>query len=231
MTLACDIGLASMRALTSRSSFGLPQAGSIEAANRRNADRTACLTMNVLVSMSWGTGLHGWSLNIHFPGIDDLVLVGFGSLNGLALAFLDPTELEVDGLMRMLLYLHGLGLGLVTDAALLHLVRPGPESAFRGLELAFDIRRRGMRGLLHGRAGIDHVHHGALEALLHGGLQVGVEELDPAVYFGGAPGEHHRQHHRRDRGTVCRSPREIRFVGPAGNFLARSEERRVGKEC
>src|SRR5881409_1756397 len=109
-----------MRALTSRSSFWL-QAASIKAATRRKADRTVCLTMNLLVSISGATGLHGGGLNIHFAGVDDLVLVGFGSLDGLALAFLDPPKLEVDVFLCVLLYFHGLGLGLVADAARLHL--------------------------------------------------------------------------------------------------------------
>src|SRR5881628_3467035 len=209
-----------MRALTSRSSFWL-QAASIKAATRRKADRTVCLTMNLLVSISGATGLHGGGLNIHFPGVDYLVLVGFGSLDGLALAFLDPPKLEVDVFLCVLLNFHGLGLGLVADAARLHLVRPGPEPALRGLELAVDIRRRGMRSLLHCRGGIDHIHHGALEVLLRRRLQIGVHELYPAVYFRGAAGEQHRQHHRRDRRTeFCGSPREIHFAGAANEFFA-----------
>src|SRR2546426_1678070 len=214
-----------MRALTSRSSFWL-QAASIKAATRRKADRTVCLTMNLLVSISGATGLHGGGLNIYFPGVDDLVLVGFGSLDGLAFAFLDPPKLEVDGFLCVLLYFHGLGLGLVADAARLHLVRPGPEPALRGLELTVDIRRRGMRSLLHGCGGIDHIHHDALEALFRRRLQIGVDELYPAVYFGGAPGEQHRQRHHRDRRTeFCCSPREIHFAEAADNVFAAAQLR------
>src|SRR5262245_29039155 len=145
-----------MLALTSRSSFWL-QAASIKAATRRKADQTLCLTMNILVSITRATGLHAGGLNIHFAGVDDLVLVGFGSLDGLALAFLDPSKLEVDVFLRVLPDLHCLGLGLVADAARLHFVRPGPELPLRGLELAVDVRRRGMRRLLHGCGGIDHI--------------------------------------------------------------------------
>src|SRR2546425_8586204 len=214
-----------MRALTSRSSFWL-QAASIKAATRRKADRTVCLTMNLLVSISGATGLHGGGLNIYFPGVDDLVLVGFGSLDGLALAFLDPPKLEVDVFLCVLFYFHGLGLGLVADAARLHLVRPGPEPALRGLELAVDIRRRGMRSLLHGCGGIDHIHHDALEALLCRGLQIGLHQVDPAVHFGGAPRGQHPQRHRRDRRTeFCCSPREIHFAGAADNVFAAAQLR------
>src|SRR3989442_882613 len=80
-----------MRAFTCRSSRWPPQADSIKAANTMNPEGTVRLTMDVLV-IDMRAMLHGGSLNIYFPGVDDLVLVGFGSLDGLALALLDMPE-------------------------------------------------------------------------------------------------------------------------------------------
>src|SRR2546425_1285733 len=190
-----------MRAFTCRSSRWPPQADSIKAANTMNPEGTVRLTMDVLV-IDMRAMLHGGSLNIYFPGVDDLVLVGFGSLDGLALALLDLPELELDFFLCVLLDFHRLGLRLIADAARLHLVRSGSQAALRRLELAVDVRRCGMGRLLHGRGGIDHVHHGALQALLRHWLQIGVHQLDRAVYFGGTCRKQRCQHHRRNRGTV-----------------------------
>src|SRR2546425_8920860 len=173
-----------MRAFTCRSSRWPPQADSIKAANTMNPEGTVRLTMGVLV-IDMRAMLHGGSLNIDFPGVDDLVLVGFGSLDGLALALLDLPKLELDFLPRVVLDFHRLGLGLVADAARLHLVRPRPEAILRRLELAVDVRRHGMGRLLHGCGGIDHVHHDALQALLRHRLRIGIQELCRAVYLGG----------------------------------------------
>src|SRR2546428_4690623 len=166
-----------MRAFTCRSSRWPPQADSIKAANTMNPEGTVRLTMDVLV-IDMRAMLHGGSLNIYFPGVDDLVLVGFGSLDGLALALLDLPELELDFFLCVLLDFHRLGLRLIADAARLPLVRSGTQAALRRLELAVELRRCRMGRPLHRRGGIEHVHPAAPAALPRPWVQSGVPTRD-----------------------------------------------------
>src|SRR5256712_11339459 len=129
-------------------------------------DRIVGLIMGCPLSDKRAMDLKGRRLNVHFPGIDDLILVGSGSLDGLARTFLDLPKLEFDFFPGVLFYLHGLRVGLIPDTARLHPIRARPETTLRRLELSVSIGGHGMGSLLDGHRGVDHVLHRAEKTLL-----------------------------------------------------------------
>src|SRR5712692_3805365 len=135
---------------------------------------------------------HRGRLDIDLAGIDDLVLVGGGTFDRLALGLLDLRQFELDLLAEEGADLDRLGLRLVADAARLHLVETGLDAALRRLEFALLVHRRGARSLIDRGGRIDHVDHCPLRALVRDRLLTAVNELHRAVNRGGTAG-HHQQ--------------------------------------
>src|SRR2546428_11235173 len=151
-------------------------------------DRIVGLIMGCPLSDKRAMDLKGRRLNVHFPGIDDLILVGSGSLDGLARTFLDLPKLEFDFFPGVLFYLHGLRVGLIPDTARLHPIRARPETTPRRLELSVRIGGHGMGSLLDGARGVDHVHHGAAKTPLRPRLVVWAPQPYPGpCIFGARP--------------------------------------------
>src|SRR6266850_2376885 len=198
-TCASAAGCPSTRAFTSRSTREPPlQAASRKATSAMTPDRIVGLSMSCPLMVKRAIGLQGRGLDVHFPGIDDLVLVGFRTLDGPARSFLDLAELELDLLARVLLDLHGLRVGLVTDAARFHSIGPGLEPILHRLARPVRIGRHGMRRLLESHRRVDHVDHRALERVLPSRLSIAVDELDCPVDLGRARREQCRQRHCAD---------------------------------
>src|SRR2546422_9517892 len=142
-------------------------------------DRIVGLIMGCPLIEKRAMDLQGRGLNVHFPGIDDLILFRFGSLDGLARTFLDLPKLEFNFFPSVLFYLHGLRVGLIPDAARLYPIRARPETILRRLELSVSIGGHGMRSLLDGHRGVDHVHHGAGKSPLRHALFFAAHALYP----------------------------------------------------
>src|SRR5216684_7576189 len=135
---------------------------------------------------------HRGRLDIDLAGIDDLVFVGGGTFDRLPLGLLDLRQLELDLLSEEGADLDRLGLRLVADAARLHLVEAGLDTALGRLIFALLVHRRGARSLIDRGGRIDHVDHCPLRALVRDRLLTAVNELHRAMNRGGTAG-HHQQ--------------------------------------
>src|SRR5712692_825706 len=204
-TLACAAGWPSMRALTSMSRRS-PQAPSKTAASSTERKRRGVVAMAIPSVMASGlrdkadAGLHRGRLDIDLAGIDDFVLVGGRALDRFALGLLDLAQLELDFLAERA-DLYGLGLGLVADAARLHLVDAGLDGVLGRLEFALLVHRGRARSLLDRGLRIDHVDHRALRALVRDRLLAAVNEPHRSMNRAGTAG--HQQQGDWDKQRSC----------------------------